>query len=47
MYKEVKKAGFNRFVGCHRNGGPFEHPKGRACDWSLQNRASSVATTAT
>ncbi len=36
MYKETKKAGFNRFVGCHRNGGPFEHPKGRACDWSLQ-----------
>ncbi len=37
MYKEVKKAGFDRFVGCHRDGGPFEHPKGRACDWSLQN----------
>jgi peptidoglycan DL-endopeptidase CwlO len=37
MYKEVRKAGFKRFVGCHRNGGPFEHPKGRACDWSLQN----------
>ena len=37
MYKETKKAGFNRFVGCHRDGGPFEHPKGRACDWSLQN----------
>lgn len=36
MYKEVRKAGFKRFVGCHRNGGPFEHPKGRACDWSLQ-----------
>jgi hypothetical protein len=36
MYQEVKKAGFNRFVGCHRNGGPFEHPKGRACDWSLE-----------
>ncbi|GGK98362.1 coiled-coil domain-containing protein [Mangrovihabitans endophyticus] len=36
MYKEVRKAGFNRFAGCHRNGGPFEHPKGRACDWSLQ-----------
>ena len=36
MYKEVKKAKFSRFVGCHRNGGPFEHPKGRACDWSLQ-----------
>ncbi|MDT5033606.1 MAG: hypothetical protein QOC94_3777 [Actinoplanes sp.] len=43
MYKEVKKAGFNRFVGCHRNGGPFEHPKGRACDWSLQNKGFSVA----
>ena len=37
MYKQVKKAGFSRLVGCHRNGGPFEHPKGRACDWSLQN----------
>jgi hypothetical protein len=43
MYKEVKKAGFNRFVGCHRNGGPFEHPKGRACDWSLQSSGFSVA----
>lgn len=43
LYKEVKKAGFNRFVGCHRNGGPFEHPKGRACDWSLQKSGFSVA----
>ena len=42
MYKEVKKAGFDRFVGCHRNGGPFEHPKGRACDWSLQKSGFSV-----
>jgi len=38
MYKEVKRAGFDRFVGCHRTGGPYEHPRGRACDWSLQNR---------
>ena len=43
MYQEVRKAGFNRFAGCHRNGGPFEHPKGRACDWSLQARGFSVA----
>lgn len=43
MYQEVKKAGFNRFVGCHRDGGPFEHPKGRACDWSLQKSGFSVA----
>ena len=43
MYQEVRKAGFNRFAGCHRNGGPFEHPKGRACDWSLQKRGFSVA----
>jgi hypothetical protein len=43
MYKQVKKAGFSRFVGCHRAGGPFEHPKGRACDWSLQNSGFSVA----
>jgi len=45
MYKEVKKAGFDRFVGCHRNGGPFEHPKGRACDWSLQKSGFSDAHT--
>ncbi|MBB5871360.1 hypothetical protein F4553_004739 [Allocatelliglobosispora scoriae] len=25
---------FNRFVSCYRPGGPYEHPKGRACDWS-------------
>ena len=43
IYQEVKKAGFNRFVGWHRNGGPFEHPKGRACDWSLQKSGFSVA----
>ncbi len=43
LYKETKKAGFNRFVGCHRDGGPFEHPKGRACDWSLQDKGFSVA----
>jgi hypothetical protein len=36
-YTEVRKAGFRRFVGCYRSGGPFEHPKGRACDWSLQS----------
>ncbi|MBB2945149.1 hypothetical protein FB565_004882 [Actinoplanes lutulentus] len=43
MYKETKKAGFDLFVGCHRNGGPFEHPKGRACDWSLQKSGFSSA----
>jgi hypothetical protein len=43
MYLEVRKAGFHRFAGCHRNGGPFEHPKGRACDWSLQNSGFAVA----
>ncbi|WP_406079088.1 coiled-coil domain-containing protein [Micromonospora sp. NBC_00858] len=41
MYKEVKRAGFNRFVGCYRPGGPWEHPKGLACDWSLQNSGFS------
>ncbi|WP_320068119.1 hypothetical protein [Micromonospora sp. RTGN7] len=40
-YKETKKAGFKRFVGCYRPGGPWEHPKGRACDWSLQNSGFS------
>ncbi|NYT95238.1 hypothetical protein HW126_15740 [Salinispora sp. H7-4] len=41
MYNEVKRAGFDRFVGCYRSGGPYEHPKGRACDWSLQNSGFS------
>jgi hypothetical protein len=41
MYKETKKAGFNMFVGCYRGGGPYEHPKGRACDWSLQKSGFS------
>jgi hypothetical protein len=33
--KETQRLGFKRFVSCHRNGGPFEHPKGRACDFSV------------
>ncbi|BCL15379.1 coiled-coil domain-containing protein [Micromonospora sagamiensis] len=41
MYREVKRAGFNLFVGCYRPGGPYEHPKGRACDWSLQKSGFS------
>ncbi|MFI6821576.1 coiled-coil domain-containing protein [Micromonospora sp. NPDC050187] len=41
MYKEVKRAGFDMFVGCYRPGGPYEHPKGRACDWSLQKSGFS------
>ncbi len=41
MLDEVKAAGFDRFVGCWRGGDRFEHPKGRACDWSLQNRGFS------
>ncbi len=44
-YKEVKKAGFNKFVGCYRPGGPYEHPKGRACDWSLLKSGFSPAST--
>jgi hypothetical protein len=33
--KETQRLGFKRFVSCHRDGGPFEHPKGRACDFSV------------
>jgi hypothetical protein len=44
-YNETRKAGFNRFAGCHRDGGPFEHPKGRACDWSLLNSGFASAKT--
>jgi hypothetical protein len=34
-YKEARAAGFTRFTSCHRYGGPYEHPKGRACDFSV------------
>ncbi|GIF73519.1 coiled-coil domain-containing protein [Asanoa siamensis] len=33
--KETQRLGYKRFVSCHRDGGPFEHPKGRACDFSV------------
>lgn len=35
---QAQKAGFNRFVGCFRPGDRFEHPKGRACDFSAQQK---------
>jgi hypothetical protein len=35
--KQARAAGFTRFVGCFRPGGPYEHPKGRACDFSAQH----------
>jgi hypothetical protein len=34
--KEAQRAGFTRFVSCYRPGGPYEHPKGRACDFSAE-----------
>jgi hypothetical protein len=42
-YKEVRRAGFDRLAGCYRSGGPFEHPKGRACDWSLRHNGFGAA----
>jgi peptidoglycan DL-endopeptidase CwlO len=44
-YNEARRAGFNRFAGCYRSGGPYEHPKGRACDWSVQYSGFSTART--
>lgn len=34
--QQAKAAGFRRHVSCFRSGGPFEHPKGRACDFAAQ-----------
>lgn len=34
--RQAKAAGFTRFVSCYRPGGPYEHPKGRACDFSSE-----------
>jgi len=33
--KETQRLGFKRYVSCYRPGGPYEHPKGRACDFSV------------
>jgi hypothetical protein len=42
---QAKSAGFTRFVSCYRPGGPYEHPKGRACDFAAQaNTFGGVAT---
>jgi hypothetical protein len=43
--QEAQKAGFTRFVSCFRPGGPYEHPKGRACDFAAQtNGFGGIAT---
>ncbi|HEU4424362.1 MAG TPA: hypothetical protein VFR67_17685 [Pilimelia sp.] len=34
--QQAKAAGFRRHVSCFRSGGPYEHPKGRACDYAAQ-----------
>jgi hypothetical protein len=34
--QQAQKDGFKRFVSCYRPSGPYEHPKGRACDFSVQ-----------
>jgi hypothetical protein len=34
--RQVRVAGFTRYVSCHRDGGAGEHPKGRACDFAAQ-----------
>nr|BFE64541.1 hypothetical protein GCM10020063_090670 [Dactylosporangium thailandense] len=36
--QEAQKDGFKRFVACFRPSGPYEHPKGRACDFSVQTK---------
>ncbi|SDZ38225.1 hypothetical protein SAMN05444365_11241 [Micromonospora pattaloongensis] len=43
--KEAQRAGFKRFVGCFRTGDMYEHPKGRACDFSMQNQGFGGAAT--
>jgi peptidoglycan DL-endopeptidase CwlO len=33
-YNEARSAGFTRYTACFRTGDQYEHPKGRACDFS-------------
>ncbi|WP_246157439.1 coiled-coil domain-containing protein [Catellatospora sichuanensis] len=34
-YLQAQKAGFKRYTSCWRPGDMYEHPKGRACDFSV------------
>ncbi|MBF9130201.1 hypothetical protein I0C86_14730 [Plantactinospora sp. S1510] len=36
-FDEARRVGFTRFTSCYRSGGPYEHPKGRACDFSAES----------
>jgi len=36
--QQAQKDNFKRFVACFRPSGPYEHPKGRACDFSVQTK---------
>jgi len=35
-YTEARRAGFQRYTSCFRNGSSGEHPKGKACDHAAQ-----------
>ncbi|HYN92971.1 MAG TPA: hypothetical protein VES42_03895 [Pilimelia sp.] len=37
--RQAQAAGFRRYVSCFRSGGPYEHPKGRACDFSSERNS--------
>jgi len=37
--QQAQAANFKRFVSCFRPSGPYEHPKGRACDFSVQAKS--------
>lgn len=42
---QARAAGFTRYTACYRPGGPYEHPKGRACDFSSERTSfGGVAT---
>jgi hypothetical protein len=47
MLQEAKNAGFTRFVSCWRPGTLYEHPKGRACDFSVFKDSGFVGKAAT
>src|SRR5262249_38782639 len=34
--QEAQANNFRRFVSCYRSGNRYEHPKGRACDFSVE-----------
>ncbi|GAA1661392.1 coiled-coil domain-containing protein [Catellatospora bangladeshensis] len=42
--RQAQQAGFKRLTSCHRSGGRYEHPTGRACDFATNTGGFSESS---